>query len=503
MILSLTCIALHLATTPVFAAAVALPQQLQVNYQRAPALGVGPLLRFSWAVPAADTGSTAQLLPRVQRSYAIVITDAASNQTVWESGLVDSAESINIEVDGREKLRPGAAYRWTVACDGGAPSDPAVFVTALWNGFDPAARWIWAADVNASQHYANLRSTAVISASTGKRIATALLFVTAWQEPTMLASYKFYIDGKLVSLGPGRGEADVMSGDPTFLRAPYSTVDVTGVITTESILAVEGMAPLFQAPCDLHACQDTNVNGGGVLAQLELTFDDGTAATVTTGGSHWDALAQDAYRNPTAPAVKVGFLSGETAYSKVLENIDASKEAIGWKTSNSLSPPWPAAKPSQFSEGGDNHTGTGELVAKMARPLVVQRVPPAQVQQNQSHPTSFFVDFGKEFQGGVILNVDDAKAGTVLRFIASELLLPNGTSDATTQSRYARLCVSCPRWALDSCSALSMMWFWSPAFTLNRLDPLHTWGYSFNWTLREGRQTIEQHNYMIFRSASP
>jgi hypothetical protein len=89
----------------------------------------------------------------------------------------------------------------------------------------------------------------------------------------------------------------------------------------------------------------------------------------------------------------------------------------------------------------------------MARPLVVQRVPPAQVQQNQSHPTSFFVDFGKEFQGGVILNVDDAKAGTVLRFIASELLLPNGTSDATTQSRYARFCVSCPRWALDSCSA--------------------------------------------------
>jgi hypothetical protein len=54
----------------------------------------------------------------------------------------------------------------------------------------------------------------------------------------------------------------------------------------------------------------------------------------------------------------------------------------------------------------------------------------------------------------------------VLRFIASELLLPNGSYDDTTQSR---------------------------------LDPLHSWGYSFNWTLREGRQTIEQHDYMIFR----
>jgi hypothetical protein len=414
------------------------PQQLQVNYQRSPALCVGPTLRFSWAVPPAAIDSsetTAQLLPRMQHSYAIVITDAATNQTVWNSGLVESAESINVEVDGRRaKLRPGAAYRWTVSCNGGVPSEPATFITALWDGFDAAAKWIWAADVSASQHYANLRSTAVKSVARGKHIITALLFVTAWQEPTMLGSYKFYIDGKLVSLGPGRGEADIMSGNPTFLRAPYTAVDVTSIVTPDSILAVEAMAPLFQAPCNLHACKDTNVNGGGVLAQLELTFEGGTSATITTGGSHWDALPQDAYRNPTAPAVKVGFLSGETAYNKVLENIDSSKEIVGWKTSGSISPPWPAAKPSRFSEPDDNQTSS-QLVAKMARPLVVQRLPPAPVQQNKTHPTSFFVDFGKEFQGGVILNVDDAKAGTMLRFIASELLLPNGTFDTTTQSR--------------------------------------------------------------------
>jgi|EP01046_Picozoa_sp_COSAG06_P032199 hypothetical protein len=216
------------------AAAVGLPQQLQVNYQRAPSLGVGPTLRFSWAVPPPEpaTGATAAPLGHQeegkQQDYAIVITDAASNETAWRSGVVQSAESINIELDGRAaKLRPGAAYRWTVACNGGAPSEPATFVTALWDGFDPAARWVWAADLAASQHYANLRSSAVAAAARGgKQIATALLFVTAWQEPTMLASYKFYIDGKLVSLGPGRGEANVMAGDPTFLRAPYSTVDV-------------------------------------------------------------------------------------------------------------------------------------------------------------------------------------------------------------------------------------------------------------------------------------
>lgn len=416
--------------------AAAGPNQLQVNYQRSPALGVGPVLRFSWAVPAMESDSAAQNIPpRTQRSYAIVITDVATNRTAWESGLVHSPQSINVEIDGRDKLRPGAAYHWVVACDGGLPSEPATFVTALWNGFDPAARWIWAADVGASQHYANMRSTAVESVARGKHLTSALLFVSAWQEPTMLASYKFYIDGQLVSLGPGRGEADIMSGDPTFLRAPYATVDVTSVLKPNSVLAVEGMAPLYQVPCDLHACRDTNFNGGGVLVQLQLYFSDGNTATLSTGGSHWEALPQDAYRNPSTPATKLGFLSGETAYNKILENIDASKEVVGWKTRPTMSPAWPAAMPSKFSEADSNRTGKGQLVAKMARPLVVQRLPDAPVEQNPERPTSFFVDFGKEFQGGVVLNVNDAKAGSVLRFIASELLLPNGTVDATTQSR--------------------------------------------------------------------
>eukprot|EP01050_Picozoa_sp_SAG11_P049925 SAG11_NODE_27542_length_331_cov_1.116379_1_plen_102_part_01 len=101
----------------------------------------------------------------------------------------------------------------------------------------------------------------------------------------MLASYKFYVDGALVSLGPGRGEADVMGGNSTFLRAPYATVDVTRSLRRDSVLAVEAMAPLFATPCDLHACSDPNTNGGGVLAQLNLRFSDGSNATVFTSDS--------------------------------------------------------------------------------------------------------------------------------------------------------------------------------------------------------------------------
>ena len=47
------------------------PYHLQVNYQRSPALGIGKLLRFSWAVPA--PASTAQS-PHTQGSYRVIVT---------------------------------------------------------------------------------------------------------------------------------------------------------------------------------------------------------------------------------------------------------------------------------------------------------------------------------------------------------------------------------------------------------------------------------------------
>ena len=47
------------------------PYHLQVNYQRSPALGVGRLLRFSWAVPAPALPAQS---PHRQGSYRIVIT---------------------------------------------------------------------------------------------------------------------------------------------------------------------------------------------------------------------------------------------------------------------------------------------------------------------------------------------------------------------------------------------------------------------------------------------
>ena len=460
-----------------------------LNYQRAPALGVGPILRFSWAVPPAPSAAAAATVQR-QSSYRITVVDAASGALAWSSGSVASAASLNVEVNGTApgvNLKPGAGYLWTVACDGGAASDPAGFVTSLWAGFAADARWIWAADTKRAQVFANFRH--VVTAAEvprGKTVASALLYATAWQEPTMLSAYKVYVGGVLVSLGPGRGEADVLAGDSAFKRAPYNAVNITAAMRgggggggggAGTVVAVEGMAPLFQTPCDLHACTDRNTAGGGVLLQIELVFTDGTAGRIATKpGPAWAAEPYDAYYNPTAPGTSVPGMAGLSAYAKVQEHIDASHEAQhDWRTAAAVgpspdspdrpdSPPgWPAAVASRYQN-------RSSLIARMARPLQTYR-PADPTTTRFADPTgsgrpSFFVDFGREFQGGVVLDVKGGAKGAVFRIISGELLLPGGAMDNTTGSR---------------------------------LDPARTWGYDTNWTLRDGDQRLVQHNYMLFR----
>ena len=401
----------------------------------------------------------------VQVSYHVVVTERTTGKVQWDSGKVVSNKSINVELDGSGgRLKPGTAYAWTVACNGGPASEPAPFVTSLWDGFDPNAKWIWAGDLAGSQHFALFRHVVTEPSLKGRGIKGALLFVTAQVEPTMLAAYKVYIDGVLVSLGPGRGEANILRANNTFMHAPYTTVDVTGLVQAGTVLAIEGMAPLYDAPCNLHVCRDPNTHGGAVLAQLVLSFADGTTTTISTG-QDWSAVAADKYYNPTAPGITSSGLQGETAYAKIMENIDARVEVKGdWKVATAMVPAWDDAVPAQtlFMPQANSN-----LIARMARPMQVFDVPQQALHPVASHgataasPTTFFVDFGRMFQGGVILGTTDGVAGTTMRIISGEQLMPNGTIDSTTGTR---------------------------------ISGRNTWGYTFNWTLRDGGQSPTHDN---------
>ena len=68
-----------------------------INYQRAPALGVGPAMRLSWAVPPSSAVSHGVAL--AQTSYRVRFTDAATSSVVWDSGTVTSNASVNVAGD--------------------------------------------------------------------------------------------------------------------------------------------------------------------------------------------------------------------------------------------------------------------------------------------------------------------------------------------------------------------------------------------------------------------
>ena len=204
------------AAGPELTAAAAAPSGLLANFQASPALGLPccgkatAAPQFSWVVPSA-----AGAADHFQTSYRIVVTDADDAKTVvWDSAVVMSNQSIAVSYGG-PALQPGAAYNWTVlTTTAGAlgtaadvstsdASEPATMVMAL-ESFQQGASYIWSA--NSKGMFAFLRKVVKRPAA---KIVRATAFVTAVTDDYMLCGYKLFLGGRLVGVGPGRGEAVV------------------------------------------------------------------------------------------------------------------------------------------------------------------------------------------------------------------------------------------------------------------------------------------------------
>lgn len=225
-----------------------MPRGLLCDMQRGPALGVGTVEAptFGWIVPPCPA------VPNVvQLAYRVTVVSADST-VVWDSGKVSSNDSVTVRYQGTP-LRPAATYTWTVQtwvgvlehpgaeCES-AVSPPARFVTALLNGWDPLAKWIWPSvpvgspptrfaffrrvlDLSAGPRCVGTATETraheppatrqpddaqhTIDSSPNHTVQSAVLYATASTDPTILSAIKVYIDGKAVAVGPGRGEAPV------------------------------------------------------------------------------------------------------------------------------------------------------------------------------------------------------------------------------------------------------------------------------------------------------
>lgn len=265
------------------------------NFQKHPALGVTSKPEFTWIVPACAGASDQQ-----QSAYQIKVADAVTGKALWDSGKVASSNSIGEPYSG-PSLAPGSAYNWTVstwsaACQS-TPSDNAMFITSLYsNGWAPKASFIWpgSKEVPDSPHaqsnamFAFFRKVAEVPA--GKIVAHASAFITAVTDDVILCGYKLYINGVLINVGPGRGEAKIWNGDGQYNAYPYTTLDVTPYLpqSGQFLIAVQSVG------CT--ACKGRDLTKG-LLLQLNMQLADGMVVTTATDAT-WDAFDADPYINP-------------------------------------------------------------------------------------------------------------------------------------------------------------------------------------------------------------
>jgi hypothetical protein len=425
-----------------------------------PALVVRAAPHFSWVVPAAVGGADA-----TQAAFRLVVSPlvGAGGAPAWDSGRVASAASVAVPFGGAANLTAGAAYSWsvTVWLAGGAaacpPSEAAVFVVALGagggasgGGWAPGAAWIVAA-TPAAQNQASFVRKEVSAPAAAADVALAVLHATALTDPALLG-FRAYVGGALVGVGPGRGEARVWGGDGAFRGLPYVSIDVTAAVRASA----GAQSALVLAAAAFGSVRSNSSRG--VMLQVDVHYADGSVSSVATDAT-WDALDADAFLGMTPDT------SGQTAYAHSLEFTDARLEPIGWREPGFAGGPgWaPAAVVQRAADPGP----TAGLTPTMAAPLeLLPARSPTRVEALSA--TLGFADFGREFQGGLILSVaatgssdsggggSESLAGARVTLIAGEAVLDNH----------------------------------SVAFT---------WGYNFTFTLRNGSQTIEQLQFMEFR----
>ncbi|WP_405406887.1 alpha-L-rhamnosidase [Streptomyces sp. NBC_01104] len=222
-----------------------------------------------------------------------------------------------------------------------------------------------------------------------KKIARARLYSTA------LGVYEAYLNGERV------GEDRLAPGWTDYRkRVQYQTYDVTALLKSGANAFGATLAPGWYA--GNIAWFGSHQYGGepAFLAQLEITYTDGTTGRVLSG-TDWRVV--------NGPVTGADLLMGE--------EYDARLETKGWTGAGFDDSAWlPAAEGAEVTAG---------LVAEAGGPTRVERELNTR-KVTEPEPGVFVFDLGQNMVGAVRLTVSGA-AGTTVRLRHAEVLNPDGT----------------------------------------------------------------------------
>jgi alpha-L-rhamnosidase len=350
---------------------------------RRDALGIGAATpRLSWMTETAERDWT-------QAAYEIVV-ESTEGEPLWNSGRVESPDSVLVEWAGpplrsRQRCRArvrvwggreGAVSEWSEAL----PIEAGLLGAADWS-----ARFVtpdWDEDTSTSQPCPMLRREFMVRGG----IERARLYVSS------LGAHEIELNGERV------GDHVLSPGWTSYHhRLRYETHDATPLLRTgdNAIGAVMGDG-WYRGVLGFGGGR-RNVYGErlALIAQLEITYADGTIETIET---------DDRWRAATGPTLASDIYNGET--------YDARLERPGWSTAGYDDSGWSGARVLE--------QGAGVLVGADGPPVRrTEMVQPVAIIASPSGRT--IVDFGQNLVGRVRLSVE-GPAGTTITLRHAEVL---------------------------------------------------------------------------------
>jgi len=300
---------------------------------------------FGWTINDDDQNE-------YQSAYQILVSSSLDNLNknigdLWDTGKTISKQSSNVNYDGLP-LQSGKMYFWKVRTwdkDGNSSPYSSIcrFITAL-QVKDWIAKPIWDASNKINQDvcdFAYFRKTLKLP---DKSIKYAIAFVTSRDARLQKSpSYKFYMNNKLVGIGPFQGYAD---------RVTYLGYDVTDYIQANSI-------NIISAICE------SSLKEKDFLMQLFIQYEN--SDTVITTDATWKSYNAQSIYNPHGTKT-----SNAYHYIDPFESINSKMIPYGWKTQHFDDSRWPYARV--------RHHYYDRLIAVSKPPFQIEEIFPASIE---------------------------------------------------------------------------------------------------------------------------
>lgn len=341
--------------------------------------------RLSWKIVSPENNL-------MQTAYEIKVTNqSASGKLLWNSGKINSGQSVNVVYSGPELKSMQRVY-WQVKVWDNKGNVSAWSTSAWWEMgiLEPdswKASWI---EMSSESNEKGSKPAQYFRKefSNTKKIKSARIYITS------LGLYQLFINGKKVS-------TDLFTPGWTSYtkRIQYQTYDVTSFLQSKnSVGAILGDG-WYRG--NLGWAKDGSYYGTklALLAQLQINYTDGTSELILTDNS---------WKVSNGPIIKSDIYNGET--------YDARKEMKGWSSAGFDDKEWEtAATVNQSKE---------VLVAPQSQVVTaIEEIKPVKIFTTPKGET--VLDMGQNMVGWIRLKVK-GKSGDQITLKFAEVLTKEG-----------------------------------------------------------------------------